>query len=88
MIREGIALGEVVAVFVAGEITVFVVFEPFEERIILAETSVVHIFVGFDARFFAIRSIHQRKVVVARSHAVPRLSSRLEIAEILVGELK
>ena len=55
MIREGIALGEVVAVFVAGKIAVFVVFEALVERVISAKPDVVKVFVFVGAEVVAPR---------------------------------
>ena len=58
------------------------------ERVILAQTLVPHIGIGLDARLLAIGTIHDTQVVGTSRHTIPGLARLLEVADVLVADLK
>ena len=85
---ELVALGDIVAILVYQEITVFVIDEVFVERVVLSQAHIPEVGVGLDARVDAVGTIHEAHVVIASCHAVPSLTGHLEVANVLVAELE
>ena len=79
-----VALSDILTVGTAGEI-VAVVAEHLVKSVVAAESCIIEVLIGLDACRGAIGSIHQREVIVASRHTVPRLSGLLKVAEVLIG---
>ena len=83
------ALGDIMAIVIFGKrFAVSGVDQRFIEGVVSAQTMFIHVFVGFDAVFCSVCSVHERKIVVTGGHTVPRLSCLLEVADIFIAYLE
>ena len=84
-----IALGDIMAIVIFGKrFAIGGVDQRLIEGVVSAQTMFVHVFVGFDAAFCSVCSVHERKIVVTGGHTVPRLSCFLEVADIFIAYLE
>src|SRR5574344_767754 len=61
---------------------------PFIKGIETSQSQVVHVFIITDARAGAISAIHDTQVIGSCGNAIPSLSRLLEVADVLVANLK
>ena len=83
-----IAFGQVVAVGVARKIAIGIIGELLVERVVAAQTYLVHVFIGLDAGVGTVDAVHDRQVVVTGGNTIPGLSSLLEVTDILIAQLE
>ena len=83
-----VTTGDIMAVFVFHEVAFIVINEVFVKRVESPQAHVPHVGVGFDARMVAEGAVHEAEVVVACHDAVPCLTGRLEVADVLVAQLE
>ena len=83
-VAHHVALSEILAVGTAGKI-VAVVAEHLVKSVVAAESCIIEVLIGLDACRSTIGAIHQREVIVASRHTVPRLSGLLKISKVLIG---
>ena len=87
-VAHRVTLGQVVAVGVTCKVTVGIVGQLLVERVVAAQSHLVEVFISLDAGIGAIGAVHQREIVVAGSHTVPRLSGLLEVTDVFVAQLE